>query len=357
MDNYSAYERLSAAVAVFDRQLNIIYKNGSAGIIPTSAGRLVLEGADFDEIVKQLAFVPAVTLPSTSVTGGTVCRTITKDGDNYCLIVSAIGIRVSAVPLLLGGIDFFDSYTRHIAQKSFISADKVDLSLNDDGYASDDLDEAMRGYFGFMRASRNIKYSSLIELMNRENSESVCDLVILCSDLVAAADIVTARGIKISFESSAESACCKINKSAFETVLLNLIDNSIKYTRDGNSIHIKLDVSGERVGVSVVDFGVGMKPENLVSAKAPYFSENPLDEHDARPGLGLGLTVAETVASYYGGTLLIESVLGKGTSVTLTLPICRGESPDIKATRSGYVTDRFSPLYIMLNDSVEQFAK
>jgi signal transduction histidine kinase len=100
----------------------------------------------------------------------------------------------------------------------------------------------------------------------------------------------------------------------------NLLSNAVKFTEPGGLVSVHAGtLSDGRVVVTVADTGIGMTAEDITVALAPF---GQVDSRLARryEGTGLGLPLAKTLTELHGGTLLIASAPGKGTSVTVTLP-------------------------------------
>jgi two-component system cell cycle sensor histidine kinase PleC len=108
-------------------------------------------------------------------------------------------------------------------------------------------------------------------------------------------------------------------------ILINLLSNAHKYTPAHG--HIRLD--GKRnpeggIAISVADSGPGMNAEEIQIALKPFGQVRP-DSFQSHGGTGLGLPIAMALAKQHGGSLQVESTVGKGTTVTLTLPdACTG---------------------------------
>ncbi len=106
--------------------------------------------------------------------------------------------------------------------------------------------------------------------------------------------------------------------------LLNLIANAAKFTPEGGRISVSVtrEPEGERKGdlrMAVADTGIGIAPEHFADALAPFRQvENELGKRFN--GTGLGLPLSKGFAELHGGTLQLESELGKGTTVTLHFP-------------------------------------
>jgi signal transduction histidine kinase len=103
-----------------------------------------------------------------------------------------------------------------------------------------------------------------------------------------------------------------------ERVLLNLLDNAVKFTAAGN-VHVEAQRTGTDVSIHVVDTGVGIAAEEQARLFEEFYQVNN-PERDRRKGFGLGLAVAHRLAAQLGGSLALESEPGRGSRFTLTLP-------------------------------------
>jgi len=102
-------------------------------------------------------------------------------------------------------------------------------------------------------------------------------------------------------------------------VVTNLIDNAIKYTPSGGSINLILADRGNDVQVKVIDTGIGIPAEDLPRVFERFFR---VDRARSRRmgGTGLGLAIVKHVVEAHGGTVGVESQLGKGSTFFFTLP-------------------------------------
>jgi len=106
------------------------------------------------------------------------------------------------------------------------------------------------------------------------------------------------------------------DKNRLRQVFINVIDNAIKYSSEGDTITISAKEKDNRIIVSVKDTGVGIKESDLSKVKTKFYKAN-----HTRRGSGIGLAVADEIMSMHEGTLDITSEgEGKGTTVTITLP-------------------------------------
>lgn len=106
------------------------------------------------------------------------------------------------------------------------------------------------------------------------------------------------------------------DKNRLRQVFINVIDNAIKYSDPGGSVDISVEKGTDTLTISVADTGIGIAASDLPKVKAKFYKAD-----NTRRGSGIGLAVADEIISMHGGTLDIDSVLGKGTTVTITLPL------------------------------------
>lgn len=104
-----------------------------------------------------------------------------------------------------------------------------------------------------------------------------------------------------------------------EQVLMNMVSNAIKYTPDGGQITISAGFDGENVWASVRDNGVGI-PEDDVSKVFDRFYRVDKARSRESGGTGLGLSIAREIVERHNGKISLESRLGEGTVITMTLP-------------------------------------
>jgi signal transduction histidine kinase len=100
-------------------------------------------------------------------------------------------------------------------------------------------------------------------------------------------------------------------------ILLNLVSNSVKFTPEGGSVDVRLVLDDQGLSLIVKDTGIGMNPEDVPKAMAPF---GQIDSSLARKynGTGLGLPLTKRLMDYYEGDMVIQTAPNKGTSVKIT---------------------------------------
>jgi signal transduction histidine kinase len=106
----------------------------------------------------------------------------------------------------------------------------------------------------------------------------------------------------------------------FKQILLNLLSNAVKFTPEGGSINVSAALIVGAVEVAVSDTGIGIAPENQQTI-FEEFRQVGTDAAKKREGTGLGLTLTKKFVELHGGTIRVESAVGKGSTFTFTLPV------------------------------------
>lgn len=105
-------------------------------------------------------------------------------------------------------------------------------------------------------------------------------------------------------------------------LLCNLVQNAVRAAAPGSPVVLYCSQSGDAVTLTVADTGCGIPPEELPRITEPFYM---VDKSRARRqgGSGLGLALCRRIAAAHGSALQIESEPGKGTRVSVTLPVWR----------------------------------
>jgi len=127
------------------------------------------------------------------------------------------------------------------------------------------------------------------------------------------------KGVALSVDLGDELPSVNIDSQRIAQVLHNLLDNAMAHTDSGDSINVSAIQKDNWVEVSVADTGKGIPDEDLPNIFERFYR---VDKSRARAtgGSGLGLTIAKRLVEAHGGSIEVQSELGRGTRLTFTLP-------------------------------------
>ncbi len=110
------------------------------------------------------------------------------------------------------------------------------------------------------------------------------------------------------------------DRDRLRQILLNLLDNAIKFNREGGRIILKADLAGEHMKISIEDTGIGI-PESSIPRVFERFYRVDKARSKEMGGTGLGLSIVKHLVELHGGRVHCESQTGKGSTFSFTLPI------------------------------------
>jgi two-component system, OmpR family, phosphate regulon sensor histidine kinase PhoR len=152
------------------------------------------------------------------------------------------------------------------------------------------------------------------------------DLVGLAKEVVGGfADRAEERRIKLRTELRPNVAM-RGDRAQLGLLLSNLIDNAVRYTPSRGTVRVRLDGGESRAVLQVADTGEGIPASELPRIFERFYR---VDKARARQtgGTGLGLAIVRHVAESHGGTVTVDSELGRGTTFTVILPVAGPPSP------------------------------
>ncbi|MEV6306673.1 ATP-binding protein [Actinoplanes sp. NPDC051861] len=126
-----------------------------------------------------------------------------------------------------------------------------------------------------------------------------------------------AKNLTVTFE--ADDAWVRGDRTQLQRALRKLMENAIKFTPPGGSVTCHLTASEQLISVSVTDTGIGIPAEDVPGLFTPFHrAGNAMDQ--AVQGPGLGLAIVRDIIRDHGGTIAVQSVVGRGSTFTITLP-------------------------------------
>ena len=129
-----------------------------------------------------------------------------------------------------------------------------------------------------------------------------------------------AKSQTIQTDAKTPSITLRADERYLRQVLINLLDNAIKYSPDGGDIRVRAErLSDGRTEVSISDNGIGIAATDIPEVLRP-FGKLQGDAQRTNDGIGLGLPLSKKLTELHGGELTIESMVDQGTTVRVILP-------------------------------------
>ncbi len=136
-------------------------------------------------------------------------------------------------------------------------------------------------------------------------------------------DIIRAKadagGVRLEARLPDHLPAVQADRDRLAQILINLVDNAVKYTPGGGRVTVEGAAGVGLVEVAVADTGVGIPPADLPRITERFYRVDKARSRELG-GTGLGLAIVKHLVAAHGGTLVIESRLGEGTRVRVTLP-------------------------------------
>jgi len=125
------------------------------------------------------------------------------------------------------------------------------------------------------------------------------------------------KGVSINTIVSKETPVVEADVLLIDRVLQNLIDNAIRFCKDGDTINIEIKSDAqERVSVSIADTGAGINQDHL-----PHIFERYFKKDDRGGSSGLGLAIVKRIIDLHESSIEVKSVVGQGTTFNFSLPV------------------------------------
>jgi len=128
-------------------------------------------------------------------------------------------------------------------------------------------------------------------------------------------------GIVVNVDVAPDTSQAWGDADRIEQVLVNVLHNAVKFTPTGGRISISVGTGGQGITVSVADTGVGIPADDLPRVFERFYKT---DRSRSGGGTGLGLAIAKHIVEAHGGRIWAESVEGRGSTFTFTIPLAPG---------------------------------
>ena len=200
----------------------------------------------------------------------------------------------------------------NLSETSKIYVTKATSSLNKLHHLIDELLDASKIKAGKLK-------------FNKQNV-NLTDLVRLCIE--NSAYVFPTHKIK---EELQDDIIVHGNDERLEQVLMNLINNAVKYSPNKKEIIIRTEKNENSAVVSVIDFGIGMlkSDESLIFER--FYRAN--GHVSTMPGLGMGLYISSEIIKEHNGEIMVKSILNEGSVFSFSLPLVSQADPDYKIVK------------------------
>jgi len=158
-----------------------------------------------------------------------------------------------------------------------------------------------------------------------ETGPLTADIAVRCQEMIAP------KGFLLKVEIAASLPAVSMDAEALGRALFNLLDNAVKYSGESREMMLRASADADEIRWQVVDNGLGISPEDRPRVFERFFrSKQAADPHIK--GSGIGLTIAKHIVEAHGGTISVESEIGRGSTFTVTIPVgmvSESESPSL----------------------------
>ncbi len=183
------------------------------------------------------------------------------------------------------------------------------------------------GYASDINQSGQVLLSMISDILDLSKIESgnieLNETDILIEDVVSMVlkmVLPGAKAAKISIETNLQPdvPVLRADRQLIERMLINSLTNAIKFTPEAGRILLGAEVTKDGLQLTVEDNGIGIPQQQLSRVTEPFTQIRR--SHNASAGIGLGLSIVSSFIELHGGSLAIESEVGVGTKVILSLP-------------------------------------
>jgi two-component system phosphate regulon sensor histidine kinase PhoR len=170
--------------------------------------------------------------------------------------------------------------------------------------------------------TENLRTLSHLESVERSIKREPVNLKSVVEDVIMAqVERASARNITLEYQGPNRPAKVLGDRGRLFQMVINLVDNSIKYSKDTEGkVILGVKENNEFTQLSVNDDGIGVPEEDL-----PYIFDtayrSPSKHSIRKAGSGLGLAIVKRIAEQHSGKINVESVVGEGTTITVALPL------------------------------------
>ena len=184
------------------------------------------------------------------------------------------------------------------------------------------------------RASLRLRQrvDQMVDLLQSENfSRTISKQEVDFGDLAAAAaeeirSFVGQRRQRLIVDLPPDLGTLTVDPNKLHDSIVQLLVNAVKFTPDEGTITMTVRRSPDEATIAIADTGDGINPESIPQLFEPFFTGFDVAHHRSgtfehnRRGMGLGLTIAKAFVEMHGGSIVVQSAIGRGATFTIRLP-------------------------------------
>ncbi|MCB2295538.1 PAS domain-containing sensor histidine kinase [Clostridium algoriphilum] len=182
------------------------------------------------------------------------------------------------------------------------------------------IDSIKQNSYRLSKMINNIVDLSKIEAGFFKLNLSNNNIVFVIEEIVmSVTNFTESKGLNIIFDTDTEEKIMAFDVEKVERIVLNLISNAIKFSTEGNEILVEVKDKDKFIEISVKDNGIGIEYKDL---NMIFDRFKQVDKSLSRnvEGTGIGLSLVKSIVELHGGSIYVESELGKGSKFTFKLP-------------------------------------
>ena len=167
-----------------------------------------------------------------------------------------------------------------------------------------------------------ILQAALLEKREFQFNEQLLNAHIIVANVLDKYSLqLSQKGGKACLELDADNDLIEVDELHFSNVISNLIDNAIKYSKENESLILKITSKNidNKFCLSVEDNGIGMTKEAAKNVFEKFYRAHTGNVHNVK-GFGLGMSYVKTIIDAMNGVIKVESSLGKGTTFFVEIP-------------------------------------
>lgn len=187
------------------------------------------------------------------------------------------------------------------------------------------MDSVKRNCYKILKLINNIIDSTKLQQKHFKINRQNIDIINLIEWNVSAIDkYAKMKNISLVFDTNVEECIAAVDISAFDRIIMNLISNAIKFSKENSCVFINIWKDEKNVTISVRDQGVGI-PKNEQKAIFNRFIQSTKNNKSEYSGSGIGLDLVANLVKAHEGSIELESIEGVGSEFKVKIPIIKLE--------------------------------